>query len=326
MSILKSLQQHFATASVNHTAQIQSLWSHYGSIDRYNVNGSPVVVKSIEIPQAQQHPRGWHTNVGHQRKIRSYQIEKNWYRNHQTDHGVSYLMPRLIAIIDGDHQDQFSLVLSDLDASGFCIRPKRANLSQIKLMIQWLAQLHGQHLTKKADNNAIKDYWLHGSYWHLSTRPDELDAMANGKLRAYANEISLQLDNCLYQTIIHGDAKLANFCIHNSETKVAAVDFQYVGNGVGVKDLVYLLGSCLNAQQLSQHHPTLVDYYFAQLQQYSEHLTNHFDDLQQQWRRLIPYAYADFERFLAGWAPEHIKRNEFTDNMTRKAITDIELG
>lgn len=76
MSILKSLQQHFATASVNHTAQIQSLWSHYGSIDRYNVNGSPVVVKSIEIPQAQQHPRGWHTNVGHQRKIRSYQIEK----------------------------------------------------------------------------------------------------------------------------------------------------------------------------------------------------------------------------------------------------------
>lgn len=36
-----------------------------------------------------------------------------------------------------------------------------------------------------------------------------------------------------FQTFVHGDAKLANFCFGSNN--VAAVDFQYVGKGIGVK-------------------------------------------------------------------------------------------
>ena len=55
---------------------------------------------------------------------------------------------------------------------------------------------------------------------------------------------------------VHGDAKVDNFCVGTGA--VAAVDFQYVGGGVGVQDVVYLLASCLDAEARRHHAPSLV--------------------------------------------------------------------
>jgi len=57
---------------------IQSLWSGYGSIDRYGLVGSSlgsVIVKHVRLPERSQHPRGWNSDNSHQRKLRSYQVE-----------------------------------------------------------------------------------------------------------------------------------------------------------------------------------------------------------------------------------------------------------
>ena len=55
--------------------------SGYGSIKRYNLKGSDytsVIVKHVE-PDQGAHPRGWNTDLSHQRKLKSYQVELNWY-------------------------------------------------------------------------------------------------------------------------------------------------------------------------------------------------------------------------------------------------------
>ena len=79
------------------------------------------------------------------------------------------------------------------------------------------------------------------------------------------NTIDARLSRCRYQTLVHGDAKIANFCLPPEGGSVAAVDFQYVGGGCGMKDVAYFLSSCLEPYELSQKAPPLLDHYFDAL-------------------------------------------------------------
>ena len=74
--------------------------------------------------------------------------------------------------------------------------------------------------------------------------------MAPGSLRDAAPSLDQRLRQCRYQTIIHGDAKAANFCRHQSADQVAAVDFQYVGRGCGIIDVMYAISSTLRWSSL----------------------------------------------------------------------------
>ena len=63
---------------------IQELWSGYGQILRVALSGcarQTVVVKHVCLPELQQHPRGWNSDLSHQRKVFSYQVETEWYRS-----------------------------------------------------------------------------------------------------------------------------------------------------------------------------------------------------------------------------------------------------
>ena len=62
---------------------VQSLWSGYGSIERIGLEGArvpSVIVKHVQ-PATGNHPRGWNTGLSHQRKLKSYQVERYWYEN-----------------------------------------------------------------------------------------------------------------------------------------------------------------------------------------------------------------------------------------------------
>ena len=107
--------------------------------------------------------------------------------------------------------------------------------------------------------------WTTGTYWHLETRPDELDVLDDAQLKAAAEKIDRQLSEARFQTFVHGDAKLANFCFAETGAGVAAVDFQYVGGGCGMKDVAYFISSCLDESSCEAGETELLDCYFGAL-------------------------------------------------------------
>ncbi|WP_299080512.1 oxidoreductase family protein [uncultured Paraglaciecola sp.] len=299
---------------------VQTLWSGYGEISRFvspRLN-TTFITKHISPPVEQTHPKGWNTQTSHQRKLLSYKIEASFYRQYGALCDEHCRVPQLLA--EFLEEQQQIIVLQDLDQAGYSKRKTTVNMAELKLGVRWLAYFHARFLQLDTP-----DLWPVGSYWHLATRQDEYRAMPEGKLKGAAKVLDSKLNAAQYQTLIHGDAKLANFCFPDNQRthRLAAVDFQYVGKGVGVKDLAYFLGSCLNSNELFEHETEILTEYFSQLKRALEHyhVSIDFESLQQEWRSLYPLAWADFNRFLLGWSPEHFKINAYMHKQSEIALS-----
>ncbi|TTR68484.1 Chondroitin sulfate proteoglycan 5 [Bagarius yarrelli] len=296
--------------------RIQTLWSGYGQILRVNLQGcerSSVVIKHVVFPKKFQE-----SDISHRRKVRSYQVETHWYKNYSTDERCR--IPACLAAQSfGDEQ---LMVLEDLDAAGFQDRRTSVSDDEIKACLRWLANFHGRFLGVPASG-----LWPVGTYWHLETRPDELEAMTDLKLKAAAVEIDAVLNGCCFKTIVHGDAKLANFCFSGDGSRVAAVDFQYVGGGCGMKDVVYFLGSCLDERECERRVPEYLDFYFSQLREAVKVKEKEkFCELEDEWRRMFAFAWSDFHRFLLGWMPGHRKINRYSRRLTQEVLKQLTKG
>lgn len=296
---------------------IQRVWSGYGQLVRvYFADQSqpPLVVKAVLPPDEQNHPRGWQSDIAHQRKLKSYQVEACWYQGYAHVARETVAMPSATLV----HQTANGLLfmLEDLDKQ-YPQRITNFDLPSCRAGLEWLARFHAMQL-----DNAGEGLWETGCYWHLQTRPDEWAAMPDGALKTHAHAIDSALHDCAVATLVHGDAKAANFCLSTDNRSVAAVDFQYIGRGCGMRDLVYFLGSCLTDHLLYEHADSLLDLYFrnfaAALQSSYEHYR--VQQIEQRWRELYPFAWADFQRFLLGWAPDHVKLNDYSAEQTRRAL------
>jgi len=297
---------------------IQELWSGYGKIIRVNLLGASVpsvVAKNIILPKSAHHPRGWDTNASHQRKIKSYEIELEWYKHYSQQCDKKCRVPNFVSS-EIDEEEQL-IVLEDLNVIGFSLQKVELNKYEVKQCLEWLANFHGTFLNVKPEG-----LWDVGTYWHLSTRQDEFNVMKEGVLKENAFRIDELLSACKYKTFVHGDAKVANFCFSIRGNNVAAVDFQYVGGGCGMKDVAYFLGSCLNESQCSKWEVELLESYFNSLRVKleSESANVNFDELEEEWRKLYPVAWTDFSRFLYGWVPAHQKLNAYSKEMEDETL------
>lgn len=300
---------------------IQSLWSGYGKIKRYGLKGGScerVVVKHVKLPDKAHHPRGWNTDISHQRKINSYHVESAWYRDWSKLCDDSCRVPHCFALQEGD--EEFLMVFEDLDASGFPARKNTVSMLEMQACLRWLASFHATFIGKEPAG-----LWAVGTYWHLDTRPDELEVLDDAALKAAAEMIDQRLNNARYQTFVHGDAKLANFCFSADGEQVAAVDFQYVGGGCGMKDVAYFIGSCLYEEDCERYEIELLDYYFARLREALEQRDSGVDPdaLEQEWRALYPVAWSDFHRFMKGWSPGHWKVHSYSERITREVVARL---
>lgn len=316
--ILKAL----GASSLQCEEVIQELWSGYGQIQRIQLTGSAqktVVVKYVSMPSKPRHPRGWTSNLSHERKVFSYAVETHWYRSWSSRCDERCRVPRLWS--SAFDVDEVLLILEDLDGSGYPVRRSNLERRQIELCLEWLAEFHASFL-----GDTPTGLWTTGTYWHLETRPEELNALTDQPLKQAAKRIDQILSQARYQTIVHGDAKLANFCFSETGDRVAAVDFQYVGGGCGMKDVAYFLGSCLEEADCEEQEAELLACYFECLSNALKRRRPDIDTkaVESEWRELFPFAWTDFHRFLKGWCPSHWKINSYSERLARETIERLE--
>ena len=273
-----------------------------------------MVLKRVEPPSRSRHPRGWDTSLSHERKLRSYDVERCFYERY----AGGCRPPARVPVCHATRSEggRWLFLLEDLDGAGFAGRRQDPGEREITACLRWLAEFHAAHLGVAPDG-----LWPEGTYWHLATRPDELAAIEDPRLKAAAHQLDAQLAQCRFRTFVHGDAKVANFCFSSGEA-VAAVDFQYVGGGCGIKDVAYFLSSCLTDVECEALAPGYLDTYFGM---FAESARAHHPglavrEIEAEWRALYPIAWADFYRFLAGWSPDHWKIHGYSDRLTRQVL------
>ncbi len=286
---------------------------------RYFLKGGKyptVIVKHIQLQDDKIHPKGWNTELSHQRKLTSYQVERRWYQHFSCQTNGRCRVPKSYLTLENGRS--LLLIMEDLNGSGYTSRIHHDDitLETAKACLGWLAHFHGKFMGSEGEG-----LWPIGTYWHLDTRPDEFAKMRNTSLKMVAKDIDKQLSNAKFQTLVHGDAKLANFCFGESN-RVAAVDFQYVGRGCGMKDVAYFISSCFHEEDCEIYEQKLLKHYFNELE---IALDKHIDYqlLKQEWRKLYKFAWADFYRFLDGWSPGHWKMHRYSQRITQEVMDEL---
>lgn len=284
------------SSNIEHIQLIQNLWSGYGQLSRIKLGQKPYILKHVNFPVSDK-------SNSHLRKVKSYQVELNWYKKYNQSHDKINI-PKYIH--SGATDSGFYLILEDLAEKQFV--PKRTiNEHELKYCLIWLANFHKTFL-----NITPSHLWEIGTYWHLDTRPDEFELIQDRELKNAAQKIDHILNQAKFKTFVHGDAKLSNFLFNDTATY--AVDFQYIGGGVGIKDVAYFMSSVFDEEELEEKEQMCLDTYFYTL---------NIPEVEKEWRELYSFAWCDFYRFLKGWAPDHWKINSYSEKMKDKVLKCI---
>jgi hypothetical protein len=277
--------------SVVETELLQNLWSGYGQLLRLRLHGgeqASVILKRVNPPESHRE------SVSDTRKRRSYAVEQAWYKDLARSCDRHCRVAGQIA--SHQHGDGSLLLLEDLRCAGFYpLRPP--GQAQVRAGLSWLAHFHARFLGTRP-----KELWEQGSYWHLDTRQQEWQAMESGCLKDIAESLDWRLKRSHYQSLVHGDAKPANFLWHENG-EAAAVDFQYIGPGCGIRDVAYFLDCCLGESGCQSQAEGWLDFYFEVLTK-ALHQNGHGHQaarLEHEWRLLFPIAWCDYCRFWQGW-------------------------
>lgn len=318
----KLLLEISAGKKIVKSEKIQSLWNGYGDLLRVSIEGgslSSLIVKHIRFDS-----RRDQNSLSHLRKHKSYQVEMHWYGQWNRRNAGRHYTPRCYRTVE--NEGEWILVLEDLKDCGFPLRKNSAGKKEVSACLKWLACFHADYMGEEPEG-----LWKQGTYWHLDTRPEEWNGLRDIPLKEAAGRIDRMLREARYKTLVHGDAKLANFCFSNDGKSAAAVDFQYVGGGCGMKDLVYFIGSCFYDSDCERMEGPLLDEYFMYLeralkdrQKQDRPIKNlDIDALIKEWRDLYPIAWTDFHRFLKGWAGGSWDKNSYSEKISRRVLKEV---
>lgn len=277
--------------SIPESVALQTLWGGYGELLRVSLEGAEfgsVILKWVVLPASKAE------TLSYRRKKRSYEVEQAWYNGAARACDDLCRVARCLGI---EHFQKTSfLLLEDLNTAGY-FPDHSPSINRFHSGLNWLAHFHARFLGTQRS-----ELWPCGTYWHLDTRPQEWEKMPEGPLKDSARALDLRLKGAEFQTLVHGDAKPPNFC-WNAQDQAAAVDFQYVGHGCGIRDVALFIGRALGSAEPDARAEELLNVYFKTLRQaLGQHAHNiDLDALEREWRELYPVAWSDYARFGLGW-------------------------
>lgn len=284
---------------------IQGVWGGFGQVFSAIWKGQPVVVKHY----------AWHNpdeiedpiqKEGLLRKINSYNNELAFYNSH-------FQKGAKAAQLLGLNRTETSMMLI-LDDGKSLISEASHRLNEVGIasILQMLAELHASTL--------LEAWGTEGNYWHYGTRKAEWHRIRHPWLKSNAGLINQKLQAAKYTCLIHGDSKPSNYLTSNEPNKIVALDFQYFGKGIGVMDLVCFCSGVIPENDLAGFHVYLTQY-FAYLEAALEGVNSphSYQKIKEEWASLIPLVWADYARFLEGWAPGSFKLGKLVDLMVARA-------
>ena len=323
MSLSKTEALRFARLCISSdvssvtVSSIARLWGGMGHVYRIETNNNVTFVLKFMNPRVTTASgRNGKPSIGDQRKLDSYVIEAEFYQNYSKD-----LLKQGVGLARCLHVEH------DLGKTILCLShlENAPDNNYYESVIEWLAHFHAT--TWQRDCPTLQSV---GTYWHLDTRPQEWQGMADkgweGRLKQAAPAVDRWLKETPIQSWVHGDVKDANVMWDGN--KVAMCDFQYVGRGCPLKDLCYFLCSSGVADDKQ-----LVDLYFEKLCGKLKEPPSRRD-----FDAALELSYCDYLRFMCGWGQwgsditERVKRvldrldggiNLGSENAYMSAIEDI---
>ncbi|TXC85133.1 phosphotransferase [Luteibaculum oceani] len=273
----------------------KTLWADYGCLYALQGQGKKLVLKHYQWPE-EDSIQDEAQRFAVARKRSSFRNELIWYR----DMPMAQQAGIPLAYGFEENNREIIIVLDDLESMGFVCNPQPLRSHHVKACLEFLVDFHIRNLNV---NEAHK-----GGYWHLETRPFEFDKMEGGFFKDNAQTWDQTIKNAQFKTIIHGDAKPANYALNN-DNNVIAYDFQYWGQGIGTQDLVcYLYSICENQKDWTSY----TNLYFDLLQQQMEFFeVEGGKEIVKEWKAMVEVCKNDYQRFLLGWNPDHYKVSRY---------------
>ncbi len=323
-AVERAVRRGTGASAIEEVEELQSVWGGNGMVFRVELADAEVdsvIVKHVALPTGTKRKQK-SKDASLARTLASYDNELTFYERYSHEVRSRARLPHFHA---GQRLEEgWLFVLEDLTSSGFTLAKKSYSASDVRGALHWLAHFHATFLGNPGDG-----LWKSGSYWNLSVRQDELLRMRDPRLRAAAGPLDAALSRCRYKTLIHGDAKTDNFCFRlasgdptTTQGAVAGLDFQYVGLGCGMKDVMCLLDSCLSPSEAATEAPAHLEHYFGELRGALRRRDTSVDAaaVEAEWRALYPLAWADYYRFLDGWAPGRYPPEGHADEMLTLAL------
>ena len=185
-------------------------------------------------------------------------------------------------------------------------------------------------------NERLNGLWRSGTYWTLDRRRHELDTMVrtyekeyrsrvireydglgediknlSRRLHSVAEELHARLSPGKHNpphwfTIVHGDAKGANILLrrdHEETYTASLLDFQWVGGGLGCRDIAYFMISAVEPKALEREQE-LLRYYFTERRACILQHTKKIKAKLMSWDEFLEryeIALCDFMRWLCGY-------------------------